>query len=92
MKDLEPFIVSGKKMLEIDHVDKKGQSRVVALTDGKGGVRVLVYGLTRDNECSFKLPGQFGEMTPTCGNVKRNGELYVYSGKEFTCDILKQED
>ena len=92
MKDLEPFIVSGKKMLEIDHVDKKGQSRVVALTDGKGGVRVLVYGLTRDNECSFKLPRQFGEMTPTCGNVKRNGELYVYSGKEFTCDILKQED
>ena len=89
MKDLEPFIVSGRKKLEIDHTDVKGRSRVVAMTDGSGGVRVLVYGLTRDNECKFRLPKAFGRMAPVCGNVREKDGLYVYSGREFTCDILK---
>ncbi len=90
MKDLEPFITSGRKILEIGRTDKKGRSRVVAMTDGKGDVRVIVYGLSQDNECAFRLPGQFGKMVPVCGNVRREGDLYVYSGKEFTCDILKR--
>ena len=89
MKDLEPFIVSGKKILEIKHKDIKGSSRVVAMNDGKGGVRVLVYGLTCDNECSFELPKAFGILAPSCGNVRRTGKTYIYAGKEFTCDILK---
>ena len=89
MKDLEPFIVSGRKILEIKHKDVKGRSRVVAMTDGNGAVRVLVYGLTRDNECSFVLPKVFGELASTCGNVVRKNRTYVYSGREFTCDVLK---
>ena len=89
LKDLEPFIVSGRKILEIDRTDVKGRSRVVAMTDGNGGVRVLVYGLTRDNECTFRLPKAFGRMAPVCGNVREKDGLYVYSGREFTCDILK---
>jgi hypothetical protein len=89
MKDLEPFIVSGRKKLEIPAADAKGKSRVVAMTDGKGGVRVIVYGLTRDNECSFKLPAAFGKMVSTCGNVRKKDGTYVYSGREFTCDVLK---
>ena len=89
LKDLEPFIVSGKRILEIKHKDVKGSSRVVAMNDGKGGVRVLVYGLTCDNECSFELPAAFGKMVSTCGNVREKDGTYVYSGREFTCDVLK---
>ena len=59
------------------------------MTDGKGSVRVIVYGLARENECRFKLPSRFGKMAPTCGNVKYENGSFVYSGKEFTCDILK---
>ena len=89
MKDLEPFITSGKKIVELERDDIKGKSRVVAMTDGKGAVRVIVYGLARENECRFKLPFRFGKMAPTCGNVKYENGSFVYSGKEFTCDILK---
>jgi hypothetical protein len=89
MKDLEPFIVSGRKILEIGRTDVKGISRVVAMTDGNGGVRVLVYGLTRDNECTFRLPKAFGKMASPCGNVREKDGVYTYSGREFTCDILK---
>jgi hypothetical protein len=53
-------------------------------------VRVIVYGLTRDNECRFNLPKAFGKMDSSCGNVRREGDMYVYSGREFTCDILKK--
>ena len=59
------------------------------MTDGNGSVRVLVYGLTRDNECAFRLPRAFGKMAPTCGNVREQDGVYTYSGREFTCDILK---
>lgn len=89
LKDLEPFIVSRRKILEIPVTDEKGGSRVVALSDGKGHVRVLVYGLDRDNACTFRLPEAFGSLKSTYGFVTAENGLYSYTGREFTCDILK---
>ena len=89
LKDLEPFITSGEKRLEIAVTNVKGESRVVALTDGKGDVRVLVFGLDCENECTFTLPATVGTPVPTCGFVKIEDGRYRYAGREFTCDVLK---
>ena len=73
IKDLEPYIMSGKPPVVIPHDDLKGRTRVVALENADGDKRVLVIGLSMDNECSFKLP---------------NGTPHVFRGKEFSCEIL----
>ena len=91
LKDLEPFILARKRILEIPVTDVKGGTRVVALTDGQGGVRVLVYGLDRDNEATFALPKALGRPVSTWGFVKDEGAVYRYAGREFTCDVLKNQ-
>jgi hypothetical protein len=72
LKDLEPYIMSGRQIVEIPCVDEKGRTRVVALEDGKGRRKVLVIGLGMDNVCSFTHP---------------NGERQTFSGGEFSCSI-----
>ena len=89
LRDLEPFIMSGKRILEIPVTDVKGRTRVVAMTDGKGHVRVIVIGLGRDNECRFTLDPRLGKPEPTYGLVRKEGDGYVFAGKDFTCDLLK---
>lgn len=89
LKDLEPFIVARRKILEIPVTDVKGGTCVVALTDGCGGVRVLVFGLDRDNEATFALPKALGKPASSWGFVRDEGSVYRYAGREFTCDVLK---
>ena len=89
LRDLEPFIMSGRRILEIPVTDVKGRTRVVAMTDGQGPSRVIAIGLTRDNEARFTLDPRLGKPEPCYGFVRKDGEGYAFSGKEFTCDILK---
>jgi hypothetical protein len=85
---LEPFILSGEPIEEIACKDIRGQTRVVALSDGKGAYRVLVIGVKRDNACTFTLPAKYGKLRPRKGNVKYSDGVYSFTAKEFTCDIL----
>ena len=73
LKDLEPYIMGGKPIVEISCVDVKGRTRVVALEDAAGRKKVLVIGLEKDNECTFVLP---------------DGRRHKFAGKEFSCEII----
>lgn len=86
---LEPFILSGEPVREIAHVDRRGKTRIVALSDGKGAYRVLVIGVKRDNDCTFTLPPEYGALRPRKGNVKLSDGVYSFTAREFTCDILE---
>ena len=72
LKDLEPFIMSGKPIVELPRKDLKGRTRVVALESASGAKKVLVIGLAKDNECSFTLP---------------DGTPHVFKGGEFSCEM-----
>ena len=72
LKDLEPYIMSGRAIVELPCVDEKGRTRVVALEDGEGRKKVLIIGLGIDNKCTFTHP---------------NGERQSFSGGEFSCAI-----
>lgn len=73
LRDLEPYIMSGKPIEVLRHTDVKGRTRAVALEDAKGGKRVLVIGLGMENECSVVLP---------------DGRQHEFKGGEFSCEIL----
>ncbi len=73
LRDLEPFIMSGRPIEQVPHKDAKGRTRVVRMSDGKGGWRVLAIGLGMDNECTFTLP---------------DGRVHSFKGGEFSCSIL----
>jgi len=90
LKSLEPFIMSGEKIVELPHVDTKGRTRVVALSDGKGAWRVLAMCVSaEDNACSFTLPAEYGELKSRCGNVKKEAGRYTLAGPAFVCDVLE---
>jgi len=73
LKDIEPYIMSGKPIEVLPHTDVKGRTRAVALENAKGEKKVLVIGLGMDNECTITLP---------------NGGKHTFKGKEFSCEIL----
>lgn len=73
LKSLEPFIMSGRSIVELPCRDIKGRTRAVALEDRTGDKRVLIIGLTTDNECVVTLPG---------------GRDHVFKGREFSCEIV----
>ena len=73
LKELEPYIMSGKPIEVLPRKDVRGRTRAVALEDAKGGKKVLVIGLGIDNECSVTLP---------------DGSKHTFNGKEFSCEIL----
>ena len=73
LKDLEPFIMGGKPIVELPRKDVKGRTRVVALESATGAKKVLAIGLTEENECSFTLP---------------DGTAHVFKGDKFSCEIL----
>ena len=89
LKSLEPFILANQPIAEIPHVDTKGKTRVVALSDGKGAYRVLVIGLAKENECAFRLPVAYGPLASRCGNTVFADGGHRFTGREFSCDILE---
>lgn len=90
---LEPFLMSGEKKVEIAHADRKEASRVQLLTDGKGHRRVLVIGLYRDHETAFTLPAEYGgRFRSRFGFTKFEDGQWVFRAKDFTCDILEQDE
>ena len=89
MKSLEPFIMSGEEIREIPHKDVKGKTRIAALSDGKGNHRILVIGLTKDNEAEFSLPSEFGKFVSHTGLTANQGGVWTFKGKAFSCDLLK---
>lgn len=89
LRDLEPFLMSGERIVEVPHVDKKGRTRVVALSDGKGTWRVLVIGIEKDHETTFILPAEYGALKSRCGKVTCESGTYTFTGKDFSCDILQ---
>ncbi len=90
LKSLEPFIISGKKHLILPCKDLKGQTRIAALSDGKGKYRILVVGLNVDNEAEFQLPAKYGKFKSLYGNCKEENGRWKFTGKSFSCDVLEQ--
>ena len=85
--------MSGEKKVEIAHADRKEASRVQLLTDGKGHRRVLVIGLYRDHETAFTLPAEYGgRFRSRFGFTKFEDGQWVFRAKDFTCDILEQDE
>lgn len=89
MRSLEPFIMSGEPIRECTHADVKGETRIVALADGKGAYRILLIGLGRDNEATLKLPPALSRLRSRCGLTQGDGVNRTFAGREFTCDILE---
>ena len=89
LRSLEPFIMSGRPIVDVPHVDAKDQTRVAAMTDGKGGWRVIVVGLGENHETRFSLPPEYGALKGRCGFVSREGDGYVFRAKEYSCDLLE---
>ncbi len=89
MRSLEPFIMSGEPIRECQHKDIKGETRIVALSNGKGAYRILLIGLTRDNEATLKLPLALSRLRSRCGLTKGSGVDRTFVGREFSCDILE---
>ena len=73
LRDLEPYIMSGKPVKVLPHTNFKGRTRVVALENAKGEKKVLVIGLGMKNDCSVVLP---------------DGRPHRFKGGEFSCEIL----
>ncbi len=73
LRELEPFIMSGRAIEELPKKDSKGRTRVVKMQDANGAWRVIVIGLGTDNEASFTLP---------------DGRKHVFKGGAFSCEIL----
>ena len=89
LRSLEPFIMSGCPIVDVPHKDAKDETRVAAMTDGKGAWRVIVVGLGENHETRFNLPAEYGELKGRCGFVTREGEEYVFRAKEYSCDLLE---
>ena len=77
LRSLEPFIMSGRPIVEVPHKDVKGRTRLVLLTDADGRKVVIAIGLKRDNECTFTLP---------------DGRERTFRGKDFSCEIFRCSD
>ena len=89
LKDLEPFIMSGQGIEEIPVENAKDEARVVALSDGRGGRRVIVVGLGLDHSTSFTLPKGFGKPKSLRGRVAAKDGKCVFTGPNFACDVLE---
>ena len=73
LRDLEPYIMSGRPIRVLPHTNFKGRTRVVALENAAGEKKILVIGLGMKNDCSVVLP---------------DGRPHRFKGGEFSCEIL----
>lgn len=89
LRSLEPFVLSGEGITEIPAVHAKDVARVVALSDGQGGHRVIVVGLGRSHATSFTLPAAFGPLKSLRGRTAFQDGKYVFTGPNFACDVLE---
>lgn len=89
LRRLEPFIMSGERIVELPHEDRKDEVLVKALSDGKGSHRVIVCGLRKQHETAFSLPREYGDLKPLLGNAKRENGRWVFRGKDFSCDLFE---
>ena len=90
MKSLEPFILSGKPIVELPVENVRGLTRAVAMTDGKGRHRVLVIGLDYGNEARITLPEGCKALKPRFGFVtpEADGRVLFKAGLR-SCDLLQ---
>ena len=89
LRSLEPFIMSGEKIVDLSHADKADETRVVALSDGRGGRRIIVCGLGQKHEATFTLPAEYGKPKSRLGHVTCANGTYTFTGGPFSCDILE---
>ena len=89
LRRLEPFIMSGERIVGLPHEDRKDQTIVKALSDGKGRRRVIVCGLGQQHETAFAIPADFGDLKPLLGNAKKENGRWVFRGKDFSCDLFE---
>ena len=89
MKELEPFILSGRPIEDIPTESKHGSIRAVRMTDGKGASRILVIGLDYDNDVTFRLPPGCEKLRPVFGNVTMGGDVCRFKAGKVSCDLLK---
>ena len=89
LRRLEPFIMSGEKIVDVPHADAKDETTVKALSDGKGRYRVIVCGLRKQHETTFRLPPEYGNLKPLLGNAKFENGQWVFRGKDFSCDLFE---
>ena len=90
LRSLEPFIMSGEKIVDLPHADKADETHVVALSDGKGGRRVIVCGLGQKHEATFTLPEGCGKLKSCLGHVTCANGTYTFTGGPFSCDVLEE--
>lgn len=89
LRDLEPFIMSGGKIVQIPCADTKGTVRAVVLSDGKGANRIVVTGLDLEHDSTFALPAGCARLRPTTGRAAVSDGVCRFRGGAFSCDILK---
>ena len=74
LRGLEPFIMGGRPIVEVEHEDVKGRTRLVRMEAEDGRSVLLAIGLKQDNECRFK-----GD----------DGHVRTFAGKAFSCEIIR---
>ncbi len=89
MRSLEPFITSGRRIIELPHADAKDETRVVVLRDARDEVRVLVLGLGNEHASTFRLPTRFRALKSRCGLTTTTGNGYAFHGGAISGDVLE---
>ena len=70
--------------------DRRGKTRAVAMSDGKGSRRVLAIGLDYENEATFTLPEDCRGLKPQFGNatVAEDGTVTYKTGRR-SCELFR---
>ena len=90
LKSLEPFVLSGKPIVELPVKDVRGRTRAVMMTDEKGAHRVLVIGLDYDNEAQITLPPDCKSLKSRFGFAKpQSGNRQHFKAGLRSCDLLQ---
>lgn len=89
LRRLEPFITSGRPIEPLPVTVRKGRVRAVTMRDAKGGVRILIVSLQKDNEATFALPPGVRSFRSRLGRTKQADNTCVFAGPAYSCDILE---
>jgi len=90
LKSLEPFILSGKPIVELPVEDVHGKTRAVMMADEAGRRRVLVIGLDYGNEAHIALPAECKGLKSRFGFVKQEADGRVlFKAGVRSCDLLQ---
>ena len=90
LKSLEPFILSGRPIVELPVKDVRGRTRAVMMTDEKDAHRVLVIGLDYENEAQITLPANCKALKSRFGFAKpQSGNRQHFKAGLRSCDLLQ---